>query len=57
MGGSVVNYREPAHEVIEWSAIDLSRTNSSVLWQAYNCTTAHDARIAIVTELKARKEF
>ena len=57
MGGSVVNYVEPTHVVIEWSAIDLSHTHSDILWQAYNSTTAHHARVAIVNELKARKEF
>ena len=57
MGGSVVNYVEARHEVIDWASVNLSGTPSNVLWSAYYCTKPGDARAAIFAELTNRKEF
>jgi hypothetical protein len=57
MGGSVVNYVKSAPDIIEWADVNLSHTNSDILWQAFNCSPVGSARTAIRKELSNRGEF
>lgn len=57
MGGSVVNYVQPHHYVIEWADVNLSNTSADILWQTFNCSPNGDAKTAIRKELINRGEF
>ena len=57
MGRTVIHYVKTSPDVIDWTDVNLSATNSGILWQAFNCSPNGAAHDAIRKELANRGEF